>query len=118
MATRRLFDGAQIELELLPIVGSGSTSYNLSLSKGDYTLTGKDATLILTTPSVSYSLTANKGAYNLIGKNVSLKTNFLVVYHYVSPSFNLYRLRVYTGGVWKNVVLYKYKNSNWNEFTK
>jgi Tfp pilus assembly protein PilW len=189
MATRRLFDGAQIELELLPIVGSGLTSYNLSLSKGNFTLSGKDATLTFSAGSVSYSitaskgtyslsgkvadfkvgrtlssekgvytltgknadfkvgrtlsassgnftltgsnvtlilsgaatdysLTANKGAYNLTGKNVSLKTNFLVVYHYVSPNFNLYRLRVYTSGTWENVALYKYKNSNWHEFTK
>lgn len=73
MATRRLFDGAQIELELLPIVGSGSTSYNLSLSKGDYTLTGKDATLTFSAGSVNYSITASKGTYALSGKDINFQ---------------------------------------------
>jgi hypothetical protein len=73
MATRRLFDGAQIELELLPIVGSGSTSYNLSSSKGTYTLTGKDATLTFSAGSISYSITASKGTYTLTGKDAEFR---------------------------------------------
>ena len=73
MGTRRLFDGAQIELEIIPIVGSGSTSYNLSLSKGTYTLTGKDATLTFSAGSISYSITASKGTYSLSGKDAEFK---------------------------------------------
>ena len=73
MATRRLFDGAQIELELLPIVGSGSTSYNLSSSKATYTLTGKDASLTFSAGSISYSITASKGTFTLSGKAAEFK---------------------------------------------
>ena len=68
MATRRLFDGAQIELELLPIVGSGSTSYNLSSSKGPYNLIGKDADF-----RVGRTILSEKGVYTLSGKVADFK---------------------------------------------
>jgi hypothetical protein len=73
MATRRLFDGAQIELDILPIVGSGSTSYNLSLSKGTYTLSGKDATLTFSAGAINYSISASKGTYALSGKDANFQ---------------------------------------------
>lgn len=46
MASRRLFDGAQIELSILPIVGATGGAFTLSAEGGTYSYSGNDANLI------------------------------------------------------------------------
>jgi hypothetical protein len=74
MASRRLFDGAQIELGLLPIVGVGGGSYTLSAAGGIYSYSGNNATLTYTQTG-SYSLAADGTAYSYSGNNATLLYN-------------------------------------------
>jgi hypothetical protein len=74
MASRRLFDGAQIELGLLPIVGVGGGSYTLSADGGIYSYSGNNATLTYT-PTGSYSLAADGTAYSYSGNHATLLYN-------------------------------------------
>lgn len=71
MATRRLFDGAQIELGILPLVGAAPGSYTLAADGGAYTYSGNDATLTYT-PAGAFTLTADGGAYSYSGNNATL----------------------------------------------
>lgn len=63
MASRRLFDGAQAELGLLPIVAQGSSgSYTLTVNAASIAVTGQDIGLIkssvLSVDVASYAVTA------------------------------------------------------------
>ena len=71
MATRRLFDGAQIELGILPIEGAAAGSYTLVADGGTYSYSGNDATLIYT-PSGAFVLQADGGVYTYSGNNANL----------------------------------------------
>ena len=46
MASRRLFDGAQIELGILPIQGVGAIAFTLTADVGNYIYSGNNANLL------------------------------------------------------------------------
>ena len=74
MATRRLFDGAQIELGILPIEGAAAGSYTLVADGGTYSYSGNDANLIYT-PAGAFVLSADGGVYSYTGNNANLRVN-------------------------------------------
>lgn len=67
MATRRLFDGAQIEIGSLPIQGAAAGAYTLVADGGTYSYSGNDATL-----RVNRVLAADGGVYSYTGNNATL----------------------------------------------
>ena len=78
MANRRLFDGAQEELGILPIVGATGGAYTLAADGGTYNYSGNNASLIYT-PVGSYTLTADGGTYTYSGNNANLLYNRTIV---------------------------------------
>jgi len=71
MATRRLFDGAQIELGILPIEGAAANAFTLVADGGTYTYTGNNANLVYT-PAGAFVLSADGGTYSYSGNNANL----------------------------------------------
>ncbi len=93
MASRRLFDGAQEELGILPIVGATGGAFTLSADGGTYSYSGNDANLIYT-PTGSYTLTADGGVYSYSGNNSDLRYSRVLVadggtYSYSGNNANL-----------------------------
>ena len=72
MASRRLFDGAQIELGILPIQGVGAIAFTLTADGGTYTYSGNDANLTYTPAAAGYTLVADGGVYSYSGNNANL----------------------------------------------
>jgi hypothetical protein len=71
MASRRLFDGAQIELGILPIEGAAAGAFTLVADGGTYTYSGNNATLTYTTAG-AFTLVADGGTYSYSGDNANL----------------------------------------------
>jgi hypothetical protein len=67
MATRRLFDGAQEELAILPIVGVAGGAYTLIADGSSYSYSGNNANLLY-----NRILTADGGIYSYNGNNANL----------------------------------------------
>ena len=93
MATRRLFDGAQIELGILPIEGAAAGAFTLVADGGTYTYTGNNANLIYTTAG-AFNLAADGGTYSYSGNNANLLFNRRLaadggVYSYSGNNANL-----------------------------
>jgi len=66
MRSRRLFDGAQVELGLLPLEAAGG-ALTLVADPGAFTLAGQDVALL-----VARRLAADAGAFTLAGQDVGL----------------------------------------------
>lgn len=93
MATRRLFDGAQIELGILPIEGAAAGSYTLVADGGVYSYSGNDANLVYGTAG-SFTLSADGATYSYSGNNADLRFNRVLaadggVYSYTGNNANL-----------------------------
>jgi len=93
MASRRLFDGAQIELGILPIEGAAAGAFTLVADGGTYTYTGNNATLTYTTAG-AFNLPADGGTYSYTGNNANLLFNRRLaadggVYSYTGNNANL-----------------------------
>jgi len=71
MASRRLFDGAQIELGILPIEGAAAGAYTLAADGGVYAYSGNNATLTYTTAG-AFTLVADGGTYSYSGNDANL----------------------------------------------
>ena len=67
MASRRLFDGAQEELGLLPIVAQGATAYTLTVDAASYSITGQNVDLIKASV-----VQVDPASYSVTGQNVDL----------------------------------------------
>ena len=74
MASRRLFDGAQIEIGSLPIVGAGGSPYTLTANGGVYSYSGNNATLTYT-PIGAYTIAADGGTYSYTGNAANVLFN-------------------------------------------
>ncbi len=74
MRSRRLFDGAQIELGILPIVEATGGAFTLSADGGTYSYSGNNANLIYT-PAGAFTLSADGGTYSYSGNNADLRFN-------------------------------------------
>jgi hypothetical protein len=98
MATRRLFDGAQIELGILPIEGAAAGAFTLVADGGTYTYTGNNANLVYTTAG-AFNLPADGGTYTYTGNNANLLFNRVLAadggtYTYTGNNANLLFNRV------------------------
>ena len=98
MATRRLFDGAQIELGILPIEGAAAGAFTLVADGGTYTYTGNNANLVYTTAG-AFNLPADGGTYTYTGNNANLLFNRVLAadggtYSYAGNNADL----IYSGG--------------------
>jgi hypothetical protein len=71
MASRRLFDGAQIEIGSLPIVGAGAGAYTITADGGVYAYSGNNATLTYT-PLGGFTLSADGGVFSYAGNDANL----------------------------------------------
>ena len=74
MASRRLFDGAQEELGILPIVAGASGAYTMAADGAIYSYSGNNATLTYTTAG-AFTLVADGGTYSYSGNNANLLFN-------------------------------------------
>jgi hypothetical protein len=93
MASRRLFDGAQIELGILPIEGAAAGAFTLVADGGTYTYSGNNANLVYT-PAGAFTLSADGGTYTYTGNNANLLFNRRLaadggVYSYSGNNANL-----------------------------
>jgi hypothetical protein len=109
MASRRLFDGAQIELSILPIEGAAAGAFTLVADGGVYTYSGNNANLIYTTAG-AFVLSADGGTYSYSGNDANLRFNRVLaadggVYSYSGNNATLRVSRVLTadGGVYTYV---------------
>jgi len=77
MASRRLFDGAQIELGILPIEGAAAGAFTLVADGGTYTYSGNNVTLTYT-PLGGFTLSADGGVFSYAGNDANLLFNKLL----------------------------------------